>query len=134
MISTSFIRMIKTGDWTIAELVKYLVAVQSTLTPTETDRLRATAAFTKEEAENTTDIKKARYKASDLYEPSDAFRQLGLPIIAWGQHPKWRTNSEEGEFNPCLMIFIGSCFASEVSVRSRLATLPCTASHSRPCR
>lgn len=90
--------MIKTGDWTIAELVKYLVAVQSTLTPTEIDRLRATAAFTKEEEGGTpTDVKKTRYKASDLYEPSDVFRQLGLPIIDWGQHPKWRANSEEGE-------------------------------------
>ena len=89
--------MIKTGDWTVAELVKYLVAVQSTLTPTEIDRLRATAAFTAEEIGDSTDNKKMRYKASDLYEPLDVFRQLGLPVIDWGQHPKWRANSEEGD-------------------------------------
>ncbi|KZT69065.1 hypothetical protein DAEQUDRAFT_751065 [Daedalea quercina L-15889] len=94
-----FNRMIKTGDWTIAELVKYLVAVQSTLTPLELDRLCATAAFTKEErAIAGADDKRPRYKAGDLYEPSDTFRQLGLPIIDWGQHPKWRTNSEEAKF------------------------------------
>lgn len=95
--------MIKTGDWTIAELVKYLVAVQSTLTQAEIDRLGATAAFTKEEqaAGDTTEGRKTRYKASDLYEPSDVIRQLGLPVIDWGQHPKWRANSEEGGCGPC---------------------------------
>ena len=38
-------RMIKTGDWSIYDLVKYLVAVQATLSPEELERLRLTAAF-----------------------------------------------------------------------------------------
>ena len=86
--------MIKTGDWTVADLIKYLVNVQSTLSLSELDRLRATSAFSKE-----ADIgeKKARYRAVDLYEPQDLFRQLGLPIIDWGSNTKWRSSSEEGE-------------------------------------
>ena len=90
--------MIKTGDWTIAELTKYLVAVRSTLTETEMERLRMTAAFQKEQAieDGTPKTRVARYKASDLYEPLDVFRQLGLPIIDWGTQTKWRNNSEEG--------------------------------------
>ncbi|KAH9934863.1 uncharacterized protein B0H18DRAFT_1114703 [Fomitopsis serialis] len=122
-----FNRMIKTGDWTIAELVKYLVAVQSTLTPFELDRLRATAAFTKaEEAEEANDGKRARYAASALYEPSDVFRQLGLPIIDWGQHPKWRANSEEAKFLyslglqrfPSLPVLLGLAASQDQKIRT----------------
>ncbi|EGO00977.1 hypothetical protein SERLA73DRAFT_87350 [Serpula lacrymans var. lacrymans S7.3] len=95
-----FDRMIKTGDWTISDLTTYLVAVQSTLTPEEVDRLRATTAFTKEEPdENSTKTqKRARYRAYDLYEPSTIFRQLKLPIIDWGHQVKWKSSSEEAKF------------------------------------
>lgn len=108
-----FNRMIKTGDWTIPQLVKYLAGVRDTLTTEELERLKATAAFTKEELP-TTDAtsqgdsasvaasnakstpKRQRFKISDLYEPTDALRQLGLPILDWGDNPKWRGNSDEG--------------------------------------
>ncbi|KZT11459.1 uncharacterized protein LAESUDRAFT_720694 [Laetiporus sulphureus 93-53] len=94
-----FDRMIKTGDWTTAELVKYLVAVQSMLTPMEHDRLRMTAAFAKEgESSSGSEKKIVRFKARDLYEPLDVFRDLRLPLIDWGNHPKWRGNSEEAKF------------------------------------
>lgn len=91
--------MVKTGDWTIADLIKYLVAVQSTLTPTETERLKQTSAFPRElrAGEKIPENgKPPRYKASDLYEPLDILRDLKLPVIDWGTHPKWRSNSEEG--------------------------------------
>lgn len=91
--------MIKTGDWTIADLIKYLVAVHSTLTPTEMDRLRHTAAFPKESLTDevvSDQATKPRFKASDLYEPLDVFRQLNLPVIDWGIDAKWRPYSEEG--------------------------------------
>lgn len=91
--------MIKTGDWTIADLVKYLVAVQQTLSQVELDRLRQTSAFPKElpaESPDAEQEKTKRYKASDLYEPLDVFRELKLPVIDWGTQVKWRTSSEEG--------------------------------------
>lgn len=111
--------MIKTGDWTTAELIKYLVAVQSTLAPVELDRLRLTAAFLKESPKDSvsTDQGVTRYKASDLYEPSDVFRKLGLPIIAWGEDVKWKSNSEEGMncvFVYCVLNLLGNI--SEVFV------------------
>ncbi|PCH38307.1 hypothetical protein WOLCODRAFT_96891 [Wolfiporia cocos MD-104 SS10] len=99
-----FNRMIKTGDWTIAELIKYLVAVQGTLTPVEMDRLRATAAFPKEAANDgdSSNIKEerksVRFKASVLYEPLDIYRELQLPVLDWGQQSRWRSNSEEAKF------------------------------------
>lgn len=91
--------MIKTGDWSIADLTKYLVAVQTTLAPEELERLRLTAAFPKEQSTNhpsTETGKIVRHKASDLYEPLDTFRELGLPVIDWGVRTKWRSSSEEG--------------------------------------
>jgi hypothetical protein len=85
--------MIKTGDWTVADLIKYLVNVQSTLSATEIERLQATSAFVKEGGEQT-----ARFRAVDLYEPQDNIRQLGLPILDWGANTKWKASSEEGKF------------------------------------
>ena len=35
-----------------------------------------------------------RYKAKTLYEPTEALRELELPIIAWS-NSKWRSNSDE---------------------------------------
>ena len=42
-------RMVRTGDWGISDLIRYLVAVENSLTELELDRLRNTVAFTKEE-------------------------------------------------------------------------------------
>ncbi|CCM02906.1 uncharacterized protein FIBRA_05020 [Fibroporia radiculosa] len=120
-----FNRMIKTGDWTIAELIKYLVAVQATLSSAEVDRLRMTAAFPKESNLDNNE-KSARFKASELYEPIDTLRKLGLPIISWGDHPKWRSNSEEAKFlyslglrrYPPLPIILNLASNPDESVRS----------------
>ena len=94
--------MIKTGDWTIVDLVKYLVSIQSTLTPQELERLRHTSAFLKEGADKepplpSTGRKVQRHKAMDLYEPVDTFRELGLPLIDWGVDNRWKPSSDEGE-------------------------------------
>ena len=92
--------MIKTGDWTIADLIKYLVAVRSTLDDEEMQRLRMTSAFSSEDANaplptNPTQPKTVRRRAMDLYEPLDIFRQLKLPVIDWGAS-RWSAGSREG--------------------------------------
>jgi len=96
--------MIKTGDWTTFDLVKYLVSIQSILTPQEIDRLRQTSAFPKEGAGKEQlatgpSRKVQRHKAMDLYEPIDIFRELRLPIIDWGADSRWRPMSDEGKFS-----------------------------------
>ncbi|KAF8604785.1 hypothetical protein BDV93DRAFT_440059, partial [Ceratobasidium sp. AG-I] len=97
-----FSRMIHTGDWSAADLIKYLVAVRDTLTATEIERLKQTAAFMREEATATGDTKgdspPKRHMAKDLYEPVGTLRDLGLPIILWGEQARWRSNSEEAKF------------------------------------
>ena len=88
--------MVKTGDWSISDLVGYLVQVRDTLTTEEFARLASTAAFPKEGAPSAAGKKKPRYCARELYEPIDIFRQLELPVLDWGAKTKWRNNSEEG--------------------------------------
>ncbi|KAI0781217.1 hypothetical protein BD413DRAFT_667167 [Trametes elegans] len=124
-----FNRMIKTGDWTIAELIKYLVAVQSTLSAVEVERLQMTSAFPRElrpDEKLPESGKRPRHRAGDLYEPLDVFRQLKLPIIDWGTSPKWRSNSEEAKFlfklglrrYPPLPELIGLASSPDKNVRS----------------
>lgn len=88
--------MVKTGDWSISDLVGYLVQVRDTLSTDELARLASTAAFTKEGTLPAAGKKKPRYCARELYEPIDIFRQLQLPVLDWGEKSKWRNNSEEG--------------------------------------
>ena len=90
--------MIETGDWTIPDLVKYLVSVK--LQPEEICWLQRTSVFPEEAAaEQNKDGDCTPNKVSDLYEPSDVFRSLGLPIIDWraknGKH-EWRSDGGEG--------------------------------------
>ena len=98
--------MIKSGDWSIADLVKYLVAVQSTLSEDEIKRLKLTSAFPKEGtsadaksglAAGADGKRSERYRADQLYEPLDIFCKLGLPVIDWGTQNKWKPGSEEGQ-------------------------------------
>lgn len=88
--------MIKTNEWTVADLIGYLVSIMSTLTPEEMSRLKATAAFSKEGATPSKNEKPQRFLARQLYEPNDVLRQLELPIIDWGTQKKWRSSSKEG--------------------------------------
>jgi hypothetical protein len=90
--------MMMTGDWTVPELVKYLTSVQGMLTEEEIKRLAATPAFVAEEPK--VDAKswahRIRYKAADLYEPVPIFKELGLPVLDWGEQVKWKPGNEEG--------------------------------------
>lgn len=90
--------MIKTNEWTLAELVKYLVSVQSTLTKEEWQRLRMTPFFFKEpiKSDGSDATKPRRYPAKQLYEPSKTLRDMNLPLIDWGVQHKWKPASDEG--------------------------------------
>ena len=98
--------MVKTGDWTTYDLISYLVSIQATLTSQEFEHLRLTSAFPKENTGREifaagTSQKVQRYKAKDLYEPIDLFRELGLPIIDWGADNQWDPGSSNGKFLWC---------------------------------
>ncbi|KAJ7072465.1 hypothetical protein C8F01DRAFT_1104075 [Mycena amicta] len=119
-----FNRMIKTNEWSIFDLTRYLVEVKSSLTATEWSRLKLTAAFSKEEAPGEPNQKRTQYLAKQLYEPLDSFRQLGLPLIDWGQH-KWRATSDQAKLLfdlgllrfPPLDVLINLCGGPDEKVR-----------------
>ncbi|GJE97590.1 hypothetical protein PsYK624_138110 [Phanerochaete sordida] len=127
-----FNRMIKTGDWSIVDLIKYLVAVQSTLSNDEIERLKLTAAIPREETREgekpapSAAAKPERYRANQLYEPLDTFRKLGLPVIDWGQ-TKWKPSSEEAKFlfrlgllrSPPLQTLLGLAASTNNDVRTQ---------------
>ncbi|KAF8497462.1 hypothetical protein F5888DRAFT_1829389 [Russula emetica] len=98
-----FDRMVETGDWTTYDLVNYLVSIQPPPTSEEFQSLRETSAFPKENAGREqlaagASRKVQRYKAEDLYEPIDIFRELGLPIIDWGTDNEWDPKSNNARF------------------------------------
>lgn len=87
--------MIGTGDWGVQELMKYLVAVKGSLTPSEREKLCQTPAFP-QERQGSSEAAPTRTIPSRLYEPTDALRALGLPLLDWSGPHKWRSNSDEG--------------------------------------
>ncbi|KDQ27869.1 hypothetical protein PLEOSDRAFT_50988 [Pleurotus ostreatus PC15] len=91
-----FTRMIKTGDWKVEDLIKYLVAVEAELKEEDWGRLKLTPIFSKE-GDSATNAKPKRYRADQLYEPSDTFRQLHLPVIAWTSKSRWRASAAEAK-------------------------------------
>ncbi|TFK44587.1 hypothetical protein BDQ12DRAFT_730629 [Crucibulum laeve] len=122
-----FNRMIKTNEWTIADLTRYLVSVKGTLTAEELARLKRTPAFPMEVVGHSTpDNKAVRCHAEQLYEPVEVFRQLGLPVIDWGGQAKWRPSSEEAKFlfelglkrYPPLDVLINLCASENTEIRS----------------
>jgi hypothetical protein len=77
--------------------MKYLVSVRDTLSTEEMARLQQTAAFPLEMSvdPNGEKLPTVRRKPHQLYEPTEAMRSLGLPVLDWGE-AKWKSSSEEG--------------------------------------
>jgi hypothetical protein len=91
--------MFKSGDWSVEDLVKYLVSVKDHLTEDEKSKLRETPLFHKRGPfglETAMKPDRQVYKIKDLYEPdhTGVFAKLGLPELAWNK--TWRSNSPEG--------------------------------------
>jgi hypothetical protein len=78
--------------------MKYLVSVKDTLTTDEMGKLKHTNAFPLKMPPNENGSKPSlvRQKPMQLYEPIDTMRDLGLPVLDWGEG-KWKPGSDEGE-------------------------------------
>ncbi|KAG8924329.1 hypothetical protein FRC02_010499 [Tulasnella sp. 418] len=84
-------RMIDTGSWDTLDLIAYLVAKRSLISPIEFGNLRRKAVFPQRQIPGTAQI---RTLLSELYEPLDEIRELGLPVLDWGDHV-WDPQSRE---------------------------------------
>jgi hypothetical protein len=79
--------------WNHVDLIRYLASVRDDIPASDIQRLKGTRICT---AESGSGSDGTRYKISELYEPKDALRALGLPIIEW---PGLYTSScNEGKF------------------------------------
>lgn len=71
-----FDRLVAAGDWSHVDLVEYLARTRALLTPSEMERLARTPMLVSDCGQ--------RARASELYEPRDELRALGLPVVQWG--------------------------------------------------
>lgn len=88
--------------WSHMELIKYLASVQNDIPKGDMDKLRSSRICPAEAGPKGMEPTKGSqklYKVSDLFEPKDSLRQLGLPILQWPGPPgSFRASSPEARF------------------------------------
>ncbi|RJE20785.1 HATPase_c domain protein [Aspergillus sclerotialis] len=82
--------------WSHVDLIRYLASVQSDIPPGDIKRLKNASICNAETAQDAKRSERERYKISELFEPKDSLRHLGLPIIEWPG--KYQPSSTEGRF------------------------------------
>ncbi|GAC95754.1 hypothetical protein PHSY_003330 [Pseudozyma hubeiensis SY62] len=96
-----FNRLVAGGGWSHVDLVSYLASNKETLSDLERERLKKTAIFPKQgevgPLKEDGKPRIIRYRASDLYEPTEALKALQLPVLDWVDKP-WKPSSEEARF------------------------------------
>ncbi|MCJ1401375.1 hypothetical protein MMC11_004587 [Xylographa trunciseda] len=80
--------------WSHVDLIKYLASVRNDIPTDDVKRLRNTAICPAEAPNGRTTDK--RYRLTELFEPNDTLRALGLPLLQWPG--VFRPGSEEGKF------------------------------------
>jgi len=84
------------------ELIKYLASVRDDIPPEDLKRLKATPICPAEagpKGMEATQGSARLYRVSEIFEPKDALRNLGLPILQWPGPPgSYRPGSLEGRF------------------------------------
>lgn len=84
------------SKWSHVDLIKYLVSVKEDIPTDDVKRLRNTPICTAE-GKSADDASKGKlYRVSELYEPTESVRKLGLPALYWPG--PYRGSSPEGRF------------------------------------
>jgi hypothetical protein len=82
--------------WNHVDLIRYLTSVREDIPSNDIQRLKETEICTAENWKGDRLPPSGRFKISQLYEPKDVFRALGLPIIEWPGI--YNSASNEGKF------------------------------------
>ncbi|KAJ5936505.1 hypothetical protein N7454_005140 [Penicillium verhagenii] len=85
-----------TRKWSHVDLIRYLTSVREDIPSNDIQRLKDTSICTAEYREGFNLSPSTRYKISELYEPKDSLRAMGLPIIEWPGI--FNNSSNEGKF------------------------------------
>ncbi|KAF2478642.1 hypothetical protein BDY17DRAFT_305555 [Neohortaea acidophila] len=84
------------SKWSHVDLIRYLVSVKDDIPAEDVKRLRNTPICTAEIKSADQTDKGKLYRVSELYEPTDSVKKLGLPALFWpGQY---RPSTPEGRF------------------------------------
>ncbi|CAM1508200.1 Fc.00g050480.m01.CDS01 [Cosmosporella sp. VM-42] len=107
-LETIFTRLLnassETGQkkWSHMELIKYLTSVQADIPTSDLRKLTETPFCPSEAGPKGMEATKGSdtlYKVSELFEPKDSLRTLGLPILQWPGPPgSFRPSSQEARF------------------------------------
>jgi len=83
--------------WSFVDLVQYLTSVRNDIPSKDIERLRSAAICPSEEWSGSSRQPSSRlYKISELFEPKEAIRDMGLPVLYWPG--TYRHTSLEGKF------------------------------------
>lgn len=82
--------------WSHVELIKYLTSVRHDIPASDIKKLKSAKICAAEAPDNTKGETQKRFSVSDLYEPNESLRNLGLPIISWPG--RYFSSSNEGGF------------------------------------
>ncbi|KAI6101856.1 hypothetical protein F5141DRAFT_1242841 [Pisolithus sp. B1] len=117
-------QMSSTGNWTVFNLIDYLVQEEPSLTSEDFSTLKLSKIFMNEslqgnEEENTC------YRIDELYPPVDIFRRLRLPVIKWSGKSEWMDTSFEAQLLyriglnrfPPLPTIVDLCSSRDVGVQ-----------------
>ncbi|CAG8896355.1 unnamed protein product [Penicillium egyptiacum] len=108
--TSSDVKGLASRKWNHVDLIRYLASVREDIPANDIQRLKGTSICT---AEGGSGTEGTRYKISELYEPKDALRALGLPIIEWPG--VYTSSSNEGKF--LTMMGLKSCPSAVELVR-----------------
>ena len=87
---------VEEGKWSHHDLIKYLVSVKDDIPQEDLKRLRNTPICPAETTSGDQVSKGKLYRLSELYEPSEPLRKLGLPLLQWPG--PYRSGNPEGRF------------------------------------
>ncbi|KAI6017290.1 hypothetical protein BKA83DRAFT_30366 [Pisolithus microcarpus] len=135
-IQLLFYQMPSTGNWTMFNLIDYLVQEEPSLTSEDFSTLKSSKIFMREslqgnEEENTC------HCIDKLYPPVDVFRRLRLPIIEWSGKSEWMDTSPEAQLLyriglnrfPPLLTVVELCSSSDVGAQETAFEYLCNKLH-----
>ena len=116
--------MLSPGDWTVLNVIDYLIREEPSLTVEDLSSLRSSKIF-KRECLQGGGQEDTHHCAAELYPPLDIFRNLQLPVLEWSRKSGWTETSPEGELNVIYISFIRSnCHPARLLYRLGLNQFP----------
>ncbi|KAI6159818.1 hypothetical protein EDD17DRAFT_1761872 [Pisolithus thermaeus] len=128
--------MSSTGNWTVFNLIDYLVQEEPSLTSEDFSTLKLSKIFRNERSQGNEE-ENICYRIDGLYPPVDIFRRLRLPVIKWSGKSEWMDTSLEAQLLyriglnrfPPLPTIVDLCSSRDVGVQETAFEYLCNKLH-----